>query len=79
MADIRNFKIETYGAVELTTGSGGHDIVHKYWSVPKKVIRKLVNATKQPSIKDFEDWLDGAKPKDSPVGCYSSDWWSNDD
>jgi len=76
---ITDFKIESYGCVELTTNKDGATVKHSYYNVPREVIKKFINASTEPSVKDFEDWLKDAKDKaekDSPsVVGYS--FWSN--
>lgn len=77
---ITDFKIESYGCVELTTNKNGATVKHSYYSVPREVIKKFINASTEPSVKDFEDWLKDAKDKDADnkiEACSSSCFWSN--
>ena len=76
---ITDFKIESYGCVELTTYKNGATVKHSYYSVPREVIKKFINASTEPSVKDFEDWLKDTKDKEADnaksIDCYS--FWSN--
>jgi len=76
---ITDFKIESYGCVELTTYKNGATVKHSYYSVPREVIKKFINASTEPSVKDFEDWLKDAKDKDTDdkTPCISCSFWSN--
>lgn len=76
---ITDFKIESYGCVELTTNKNGATVKHSYYSVPREVIKKFINASTEPSVKDFEDWLKDAKDKDADnkIEVCSSSFWSN--
>jgi len=75
---IADFKIEAYGCVELTTNKDGATVKHSYYNVPREVIKKFINASTEPSVKDFEDWLKAAKDKeaDNKTICCGS-FWSN--
>lgn len=76
---ITDFKIESYGCVELTTNKNGATVKHSYYNVPREVIKKFINASTEPSVKDFEDWLKDAKDKDADnkIEACSSSFWSN--
>lgn len=75
---ITDFKIEAYGCVELTTNKDGATVKHSYYNVPREVIKKFINASTEPSVKDFEDWLKDAKDKDADNKTIcSSSFWSN--
>lgn len=76
---ITDFKIESYGCVELTTYKNGATVKHSYYNVPREVIKKFINASTEPSVKDFEDWLKDAEDKDANNNktICSSSFWSN--
>jgi len=76
---ITDFKIEAHGCVELTTYKNDAAVKHSYYSVPREVIKKFINASTEPSVKDFEDWLKDAKDKDADneTTCISCSFWSN--
>lgn len=76
---ITDFKIEAHGCVELTTCKNDVTVKHSYYSVPREVIKKFINASTEPSVKDFEDWLKDAKDKDvdNEMTCISCSFWSN--
>jgi hypothetical protein len=81
MADIESFKIESYGNVEVTAHSRNGNITHMYWNVPKSVMLKLITAKKNPTVKDFDDWVTAAKEKKHTGGCEiaCSSFWTSDD
>ena len=75
--EISQFKIESYGNVELTSYKNGCEVKHSYYSVPREVIKKFINASTEPSVKDFEDWLKDAKDKDADSKTICNSFWSN--
>jgi hypothetical protein len=83
---IDGFEITSYNEVKLKTNKGGHNVEHTFYSVPTSIIRKFINATKAPSVQDFEDWLSTARQKEekqrdkdgvTPFCCGS--FWSSKD
>jgi len=56
---ISCFEIEVnhgYCEVTLVGQANGREIKHCYRNVPTKLVKKLINASKEPSIKDFDSW-----------------------
>jgi hypothetical protein len=79
--DIERFEIDSYGEVKLVTHKNGHRTEHIYYSVPKAIIKKFINASKAPTITDFDDWLKAHNNKhnsgDLPIS-ESSNFWSSE-
>jgi hypothetical protein len=76
--DIERFEIDSYGEVKLIHHRNGHRTEHIYYSVPKAIIKKFINASKAPTISDFDDWLKAYndKHKSDSVACSEgSDFW----
>ena len=77
--EIKAFKIESFGNVELTVVTKGHDVTHKYWGVPKEIIKKFINASSPPTLKQFDDWVSDYKDKETNDSMYQhSSFWSKD-
>jgi hypothetical protein len=85
---IENMEIKINGAnwneVMLSEYEMGRRVEHTYHSVPKKLVMKLLNATKAPDISDFESWLkedNKKKEQERSKDCCvpvdgGSDWWA---
>jgi len=81
---IDSFKIESYGDMEIEVRKESGRTTHKYYSVPRDVIRKFINASKAPTLKDFEGWLNDAREKEekargsNQICCISgSGFWAD--
>jgi hypothetical protein len=76
---------ENYNEVMLAEYTQGRRIEHNYYSVPKKVVMKLLNASKNPTVGDFDGWVkdeDEAQKKKSnnkvvTIGCPEGCGWFN--
>jgi hypothetical protein len=76
-----------FNEVMLAEYSKGRRIEHTYHAVPKKVVMKLLNASKNPTISDFDGWVkdeDEAQSKRNnnnvvPSGCCieGCEWFSS--
>jgi 5-formaminoimidazole-4-carboxamide-1-beta-D-ribofuranosyl 5'-monophosphate synthetase len=76
---------ENWNEVMIAEYVQGRRIEHNYYSVPKKVVMKLLNASKNPTISDFDGWVkeadDAAKKnrKDECVSCTEGcNWFGRD-
>jgi hypothetical protein len=86
--DSMEFKLEGHDWNEVTLREyvNGRRTERKYTSVPKKVVMKLLEGSKAPTVSDFECWLkesDDAKRKkeDKDLASssdISSSWWCSD-
>lgn len=89
--DIENIELKISGSnwneVTLSEYKQGRRIEHKYYSIKKKLVMKLLNASSAPSISDFEGWLRDEEAKDKKAdngkttACerLGSDWWDSRD
>lgn len=82
MAKIDGFKIENQdwinSQVELYENGKRGKVTHQYWSVPKDIVLKLLNAKSQPDIGDFDKWLrekEGKAGQDSSTCCSGGSFW----
>jgi hypothetical protein len=82
------FKISgaNWNEVMLSEYDTGRRVEHTYHSVPKKLIMKLLEGSKAPTISDFESWLrednkqkEKLHNKDCAVVDESCDWWTSRD
>jgi hypothetical protein len=77
---ISKFEINSYGEVKITTNSVNGSTEHTYYNVPKRIILKLLNSSKEPNISDFDGWLSdwrGSQSKNKPQAqpfCAESFW-----
>jgi hypothetical protein len=83
---ISFFEITSYGEVKIKVNKKGQQIEHTFYSVPTSIIRKFINASKEPSLQDFEGWVNDArqkreaKYKSDSIGigpCDTSGFWTN--
>lgn len=58
---IETFNISHHGEVKVGAWKDGNLIQHEYYSVPKKVILKLLQAKEAPEIEDFGKWVKESK------------------
>lgn len=84
MAKITGFKIENHNwlnsDVELYENSKHGKVTHQYWSVPKELVMKLLNAKSQPDVGDFDKWMrekDGVAKMDT-ICCSESCFWDKE-
>lgn len=81
MAEIDWFEVNSYGNVKIRPRRTNYDrpeTTYEYYGVPPKVIRKLIDASSSPDVKDFEKWIDDAKPKgDSTNAVQVSTFWDH--
>jgi hypothetical protein len=71
-----------YGTVEIEVNKERGSVTHKYYSVPKDAIMKLLNAKSEPSIADFEKWKNAATEthENAIVDCeWELGWWDKED
>jgi hypothetical protein len=61
-------------------------IEHKYYSIPKRVVMKLLNSSTTPTVSDFDGWVkeeEEREKKKSSKGtgecCPGNDWFSTRD
>ncbi len=76
MPEIESFELTSYGNVKLKhRGGGEYETTREYYCVPASVIKKLVGASSPPDLKDFDKWLEDARPKDSLNPVSPSTFW----
>jgi hypothetical protein len=89
--EIENMEFKLSGArwneVMLSEYHEGRRIEHRYYSIKKNLVMKLLNSSKAPTISDFEGWLREEEQKEKkakgdktecPVDS-GSDWWASRD
>jgi hypothetical protein len=72
-----------YNEVKLVEYQDGRRTEHTYYSVPKKLVLKLLENNKAPTISEFENWIKEhhkrEEDKNGPVGLETvSRWWNSD-
>jgi hypothetical protein len=82
---IETIKLEINGEhwndVTLSEYHQGRRIEHIYHSVPKKVVMKLLNASSNPTVSDFDGWLKEEEEREkkkgpiAPCGEVSGNSW----
>lgn len=80
--EITGFEIKDCGSVKVRESHDGHTVEHEYWCVPKKIALKLLNASKPPTVSEFDHWIhehDEQEKKRHSAEVYSYGWWSNND
>jgi len=80
--DITGFTIESYGNVKIKTYAERGEVTHEYYSVPVSIIKKFINASKAPTLKDFEEWISDDREKksikDSHICSIGTSFWHQD-
>jgi len=80
--EIIGFKIEHYGNVELMTREKNGEVTHKYWNVSRDIIKKFINSSKAPTLKDFDEWVETERKKreesrDEPCCINGCGFWGS--
>jgi len=82
--DITGFTIESYGNVKIKCYQDRGEITHEYYGVPVEIIKKFINASKAPTLKEFDDWLDTYREKQNNnksgniIGQTDCSFWHRD-
>jgi hypothetical protein len=79
---VDNIKLDLsngdWNEVSLAENKAHHRVEHKYHGVSKKLIMKLLNASKPVSISDFDGWIreeNDSKQGVAVVDCVRETWW----
>jgi hypothetical protein len=84
---IENIELKISSAnwneVTLSEYANGRRIEHTYYSMPKKLVMKLLNSTGAPTISDFEGWVKDFEQKErkddgkaEAVPANGNDWFN---
>lgn len=74
---IERFELDSWGKLKVSYRKEGREVSNEYWSVPKKIILKLLNAKQAPEMEDVSKWIKEEQEKSRDLNVpLADDFWS---
>lgn len=76
---VERFEFDSWGKLKVSYSKDGREISNEYWSVPKKIILKLLSAKQAPEMEDISKWMKEEEEKEKRSKNNESsfgDFWS---